>query len=35
MKKVKIIGTHSGTFHCDDVTACMMLTKFTKDFSNA
>ena len=32
---VKKIGTHSGTFHADDVTAVMMLTRFTKEFKNS
>lgn len=29
------IGTHSGTFHSDDAMACMMLTRFTKQFKGA
>ena len=29
------IGTHSGTFHSDDAMACMMLTRFTKQFKDA
>lgn len=35
MKITKTIGTHSGVFHADDVTACMMLTRFTKEFMGA
>ncbi len=35
MKTVKRICTHSGVFHSDDVTACMMLTKYTKEFLGA
>lgn len=27
-KVIKTIGTHSGTFHCDDVTAVMMLKNY-------
>ena len=28
------IGTHNGKFHCDEVVACMMLTRFTKEFKD-
>jgi uncharacterized UPF0160 family protein len=30
----KKIGTHNGTFHADEVLACLMLTKYTKEFEN-
>lgn len=29
------IGTHSGGFHCDEVLACAMLTRYTKEFKDA
>lgn len=29
------IGTHSGTFHADDAMACLMLTKYTKQFKDS
>ncbi len=29
------IGTHDGKFHCDEVLACVMLTKFTKQYQGA
>eukprot|EP00483_Globobulimina_turgida_P001742 UN01744 len=32
---VKTIGTHHGTFHCDEVLACFMLRNHTKEFRNA
>lgn len=32
---VKTIGTHSGTFHADEVIGCVMLTKYTKEFKNS
>eukprot|EP00485_Elphidium_margaritaceum_P003018 CAMPEP_0202706082 /NCGR_PEP_ID=MMETSP1385-20130828/18558_1 /ASSEMBLY_ACC=CAM_ASM_000861 /TAXON_ID=933848 /ORGANISM="Elphidium margaritaceum" /LENGTH=394 /DNA_ID=CAMNT_0049364469 /DNA_START=108 /DNA_END=1292 /DNA_ORIENTATION=- len=32
---IKTIGTHSGTFHCDEVLACYMLSQHTKDYRNA
>lgn len=31
----KKIGTHSGIFHADDAMACMMLTRYTKEFLNS
>ena len=31
----KSIGTHSGTFHADEVLGCVMLTKYTEEFKNA
>ena len=31
----KRIGTHSGHFHLDEVLACVMLTKYTKDYKGA
>ncbi|KAL4435275.1 hypothetical protein ABPG74_017367 [Tetrahymena malaccensis] len=30
----KKIGTHSGAFHCDEVLACLMLSKYTSEFKN-
>ena len=33
-KSQKTIGTHSGTFHCDEVLACCML-KMLPEYSNA
>ena len=35
MKSVKKIGTHSGVFHADDVTALMMLCFYTNEFKGA
>jgi len=29
------VGTHDGTFHCDEVLACYMLTKLTSQFKDA
>lgn len=29
------IGTHSGTFHCDDAMGCMMLNNYTAKFKGA
>ncbi|KAK8858657.1 hypothetical protein IAR55_002886 [Kwoniella newhampshirensis] len=34
MKSTKIIGTHSGTFHCDEALAVFML-RLTDEFKNA
>ncbi|MAE21333.1 MAG: hypothetical protein CMK92_02780 [Pseudomonas sp.] len=34
MSPVKIIATHNGTFHCDEVFACAMLL-YTKEYSGA
>jgi len=31
--KQKLIGTHSGVFHCDEVMACSLL-KYSNEFSN-
>lgn len=31
----KTIGTHSGTFHMDEVLGVVMLTKYTKEWQNA
>lgn len=33
--KLMKIGTHDGRFHCDEVLACTMLTKYTQKFFNA
>eukprot|EP01084_Bolivina_argentea_P045746 84191_1 len=33
--KNKTIGTHNGTFHCDEALACYMLSNHTKEFQNA
>ena len=33
-RKVKLIGTHSEHFHCDEVLATTML-QYTKEFANA
>ncbi|CAI2364361.1 unnamed protein product [Moneuplotes crassus] len=30
---LKIVGTHSGAFHCDEVLACTML-KYTEEYAN-
>ena len=30
----KTIGTHSGTFHCDEALGCFLLRR-TKEFANA
>eukprot|EP01015_Nassula_variabilis_P016475 TRINITY_DN2529_c0_g1_i19.p1 TRINITY_DN2529_c0_g1~~TRINITY_DN2529_c0_g1_i19.p1 ORF type:complete len:351 (-),score=57.88 TRINITY_DN2529_c0_g1_i19:53-1105(-) len=35
MSQTKQIGTHSGTFHADEVLGCVMLTKYTQLFQNA
>ena len=35
MKLVKKIGTHSGKFHADDVTAVMLLQNFLPEYQNA
>lgn len=32
---VKNIGTHSGTFHMDEVLGSVLLTKYTKEFKDA
>lgn len=32
MQQFKKIGTHNGAFHVDEVLACAMLTKHTKEF---
>ena len=29
------VGTHDGVFHCDEVLACVMLTKYTHQFAGA
>ena len=29
------IGTHDGAFHCDEVTACALLTKYSNKFRGA
>ncbi|KRX02574.1 hypothetical protein PPERSA_11914 [Pseudocohnilembus persalinus] len=34
-ENIKKIGTHSGCFHADEVLACVMLTKYTKDYKDA
>ena len=34
-KSSKIIGTHSGAFHIDEVLACTMLRNYTKEFKDA
>ncbi|EAR83677.1 melanocyte proliferating protein, putative (macronuclear) [Tetrahymena thermophila SB210] len=31
---LKKIGTHSGVFHCDEVLACVMLSKYTSEFKD-
>jgi uncharacterized UPF0160 family protein len=31
----KVIGTHSGTFHCDEVLACLLLSKYTSNFKDS
>ena len=33
-KQFKLVGTHSETFHCDEVLATTMLL-YTKEFSNS
>jgi len=33
--KLKTVGTHSGTFHADEVVGAMLLTNFTHEFRNA
>eukprot|EP00494_Astrolonche_serrata_P023949 UN24207 len=35
MKKTMRIGTHSGSFHCDEALACFMLKNHVKQFKNA
>jgi len=35
MQTEKTVGTHSGSFHMDEVLGCVMLTKYTKEFQNA
>lgn len=32
--KVKV-GTHDGVFHCDEVLACAMLTRYTDTYKDA
>jgi len=34
-RQQKIVCTHSGTFHCDEVLACFMLTRYTSEFRGA
>jgi uncharacterized UPF0160 family protein len=34
LKEMKI-GTHDGSFHCDEALACAMLKNYTKKFKNA
>jgi hypothetical protein len=34
LSEMTTIGTHSGPFHCDEVTACMMLL-YTEQYKNA
>ena len=34
-KNDAIIGTHSGSFHCDEALACFMLQNHTKKYKNA
>jgi hypothetical protein len=34
LNQMVTIGTHSGPFHCDEVTACMMLL-YTEQYKNA
>eukprot|EP00127_Corallochytrium_limacisporum_P005395 Clim_evm7s204 gene=Clim_evmTU7s204 len=34
MAPQKVIGTHSGSFHADEATACAMLYKYSNDFKN-
>jgi len=34
-ENAKIIGTHNGSFHCDEVLACFMLSNHTEEFRNA
>jgi uncharacterized UPF0160 family protein len=34
-KSLKKIGTHSGSFHVDEVLGCTMLTKYTKEYKDA
>jgi uncharacterized UPF0160 family protein len=29
------VGTHDGVFHCDEVLACVMLTKYTDKYHGA
>jgi uncharacterized UPF0160 family protein len=29
------VGTHDGMFHCDEVLACVMLTKYTNKYNGA
>ena len=35
MQTEKTVGTHSGSFHMDEVLGCVMLTKYTQEFKNA
>lgn len=35
MKGKNKVGTHDGVFHCDEVLACTMLTKFTDSYRDA
>ncbi len=32
--KIKVIGTHNGQFHCDEVLACVML-KCLPEYKNS
>ncbi|EGR33761.1 hypothetical protein IMG5_039660 [Ichthyophthirius multifiliis] len=32
--QTKKVATHSGCFHCDEVLACTMLTRYTNEFKN-
>jgi uncharacterized UPF0160 family protein len=34
INKLKI-GTHDGIFHCDEVTACVLLTKYSNKYYGA
>lgn len=33
-ESLKKVGTHNGTFHCDEVMGCMLLTNYTNDYKN-
>jgi len=35
MQTEKTVGTHSGSFHMDEVLGCVMLTKYTQEFKDA
>jgi len=35
MQSQKTVGTHSGSFHMDEVLGCTMLTKYTNEFKDA